>query len=180
MPRARTVRLRGQVERFSEAGPLLPAPGDYVFVVRGVTRAIVMRCPDQCGDLLTINLDDRAGPAWRSYRRSNRLTVYPSVWRKDGCRSHFILWDDRLLWCDWHDQPQWKDAELRRAVLKALPAPHENFRHYEAIAADINAIPWEVLWCCQTLVQSGQASAEGKGTMYRARNTSEPGSGLLI
>jgi hypothetical protein len=47
-----------------------------------------------------VNLDPRAGPAWKLYDREDSLTLFPSVWRESGCEAHFILWRNRLIRCD--------------------------------------------------------------------------------
>jgi hypothetical protein len=69
------------MERYSEAVTKLHSPGDYVLVVRGLPRTIVMVCPDGCGENITINLDRRTGKAWRKFEAGGKLTIYPSVWR---------------------------------------------------------------------------------------------------
>lgn len=171
MARARTVRCRGEAERYSDALTLLEQSGDYALVIRGVARSLVMQCPDGCGETITVNLDRRMGPAWRLYRRAGRATVYPSVWRESGCRAHFIIWEDRLLWCDGRYDTGWNNPELVAAVRRALPGEREDSRHYEDIAAHLGAVPWEVLWACEKLARSGEASAEARGTRFRARST---------
>jgi hypothetical protein len=59
-----------------------------------------MRCPDGCGETLVVNLDPRAGKAWKLDMRTGKATLYPSVWRDGGCGSHFIVWRGDVLWCD--------------------------------------------------------------------------------
>ncbi len=84
-----------------------------------------MACPDGCGDTLVINLDDRAGKAWLLDERRGKLSLYPSVWREDGCRSHFILWSDYLIWIGRfearNDEPAY-DAALEQRALALLSA----------------------------------------------------------
>src|SRR6266699_5277528 len=77
-------------------------------VERGVPRWAVFRCPCGCGELVTINLDERVGPHWRLIRRRGGVSLSPSVWRTSGCRSHFILWKKRV----WMFRPLAGDAEL--------------------------------------------------------------------
>lgn len=120
MPRSEKVtrvRHRGTTEYRDEAKALLEKPGDVVLVERGVPRSFVMRCPDGCGETLAINLDRRAGKAWRLQAEQNStVSLYPSVWKADGCRSHFIVRKSRIIWCEpeaastsqavWFDQGQ--------------------------------------------------------------------------
>src|SRR5438093_7423647 len=115
--RTRQVALRGKSE--NGAVGLVSASGDAAIVERGTPRLLVMRCPCGCGDDLLINLDRRAGPAWRSYVRGNKLTIFPSYWREDACESHFILWSDRIFWCGFRseDDDFWvADKSVENAV----------------------------------------------------------------
>jgi hypothetical protein len=176
MARASNVHSLGVVSRFSEATSKLRHAGDYVTVVRGVTRAIVMSCPDGCGETLTVNLDRRAGPAWRKYEKSSRLTVYPSVWRESGCRAHFIVWNDCIIWCGPSEEYPSLDSDERLAALVLSKLSTATFTHYEAIAESLDAIPWEVYWACKDLFRAGRASQGKIGTFRRidTPNTSPP------
>ena len=87
--RAARIDFRGAIEHRHEADDLIPKPGEAALVHRGVDRSLVMACPDGCGEPLTINLDRRSGPAWRFYRDAAAISMYPSVWRTTGCKSHF-------------------------------------------------------------------------------------------
>lgn len=96
----------------SAARSLLAEGGDEVVVVeRGVPRTVLFNCPDGCGDLVVINVDPTHHPVWRLSVSDARLTLMPSVWRASGCRSHFIVWRSRIVWCSlgeaWagHDAP---------------------------------------------------------------------------
>ena len=156
MNRVAKLTWRGDVERYGEALPLTIEAGDYVIVKRGVARSLVMRCPDRCGDLITVNLDPRSGKAWRIDRNNDKLTLYPSVWRNEGCRAHFIVWRDTVLWCDvgWL-QPGQSDT-LIDSIARALfqqTAPV----HYEALAEQCEIHPWDALWACRRLVRLGRA-----------------------
>jgi hypothetical protein len=170
--RVNDVKSRGVTRRYSEALPLLVAPGEYAMVVRGVPRSIVMRCPDDCGEVITVNLDRRTGPAWRAYNRNNRLTIYPSIWRESGCKAHFIVWNNHILWCDRDETGQWSDSELVNAVTRSLPAFGLPHRHFEDIAADLGIVPWEVLWACQALERCGKAISSAKGVKFALSSNS--------
>jgi hypothetical protein len=140
---------------------LLEKPGDSVTVVRGRPRSFVMACPDGCGSVLTVNLDPRAGKAWRLYAR-DRMSLYPSVWRDAGCGAHFVLWKDRILWCDGNADADYSpryDPELEPAVLSKLD---DTPRSANEIADDLNEIPWEVDRALSLLRLTGRAGALGK------------------
>src|SRR2546426_1045042 len=89
----------------------LAKPGDVAIVHREIPRWIIFACPDGCGAIQPVNLDSRAGPAWEMYGTSRRPSLFPSVWRDSGCKSHFILWrgDIHLLDNDYW-LPDYSDA----------------------------------------------------------------------
>ena len=163
MAKAVKVCSKGEVERFSEAIAKLSEPGDYATVVRGVPRSIVMRCPDGCGETITVNLDRRAGPAWRKYVRADLMTIYPSVWRESGCEAHFIVWNNKIVWCGPREEPASFaiDDQLLDQVLSILPTV--GGVHYEDVAETAGLIPWDVHWVCRHLVSVGAAVQATKG-----------------
>lgn len=154
--RANKVSFRGRVSHRHEASDLLKIAGDAVLVDRGVARSIAMACPDGCGEELTINVDRRSGPAWRYYLIGSELSLYPSVWRSSGCRSHFIVWRSRVYWCDWEDELEGATTDVIERTFSALGS---NFVSYLAIADDLDAIPWAVLSACRELCRRGLAEA---------------------
>ncbi|MFO0607737.1 MAG: DUF6527 family protein [Polyangiales bacterium] len=160
----------GTVERHHEAEARLVAPGDAAVVDRGRLRSLVLRCPDGCGDTLSVNLDPRAGAAWRLYDEAAGLSVFPSVRRLGGCRSHFIVWRGRILWCSRGDDAEpgaeGDDAALDAALLAALSPT--DWRPFEQLAGSAQAVPWEVLWTCRRLVREGKA-VEGAPGHFRLR-----------
>lgn len=166
MPRVNILQLRGTGERFSEASALLKAPGDYAFITRGVPRSIIMQCPDGCGEVITVNLDRRSGPAWRAFRQANLLTIYPSIWKETGCKAHFIVWNNRLLWCDQYETTDWDNETLIATVHRVLPGVGLPHVHFEEVALQLEAVPWEVLWACQALEHRGKAVSSARGTKF--------------
>ena len=163
--RATQLVLRGEVDRNHEAVALAEAPGDAAIVRRERLRSIVIACPDGCGDHITINLDNEAGPAWRLYRRPRGLTLFPSVWRESGCRSHFIIWHNAILWCEpfWlHDrEPEAQDSSLNARVLSRLT---NSYQSYVDIALALEEVPWEVARACRAL-QSESWVEEATGSL---------------
>jgi hypothetical protein len=159
---ARRLRLKGIGETRADASALLVETGDAFLIERGRMRWIIFKCPCGCGEQLPINLDPRAGPAWRLYRGKKGVTLFPSVWRDTGCESHFIVWDDAYLMFDrdrYQDDGQ-HDAVEPEEVLKNLPA--SGLLPYVDIADRIGAVPWAVLSVCRDLVRAGLAR-EGRG-----------------
>lgn len=173
--RAYEIKFKGTVESRDQADPLLNEPGDTVLVVRGTPRMLVMRCPSGCRDNLIINLDRRTGYAWRLYQHRKGLTLYPSYWREDGCRSHFIVWNSRIYWCDgWesNESDTWSvSSTIEDMVLAALP--HDSFINYEDLAENLNLVPWETLQACRQLVRQDKA-VSGKGKKRNLFSRSVP------
>jgi hypothetical protein len=59
-----------------------------------------LKCPCGCGAFIQLSLVEDASPSWRIDRkRSGEFTLMPSVWRTVSCRSHFIIYRSRILWC---------------------------------------------------------------------------------
>ena len=165
--RARTVVLKGQVSHRHEANRLLTEPGATVLVHRGVARSVAMACPDGCGEQLTVNLDERAGPAWRHYQDGQRFTIFPSVWRDTGCKSHFIVWRSKIYWCDWHEELDTPDPQVLARVSGSLS---NRLTAYVEIADALGIVPWAALSACNRLTAQGVAMrGEGKLLGYFRR-----------
>jgi hypothetical protein len=171
--RVNQITVVGETKHRHEADDYLSGPGTAVVVKRGVLRSIVITCPDACGDTLTINLDKRAGPAWRLYRKGSTVSLFPSIWRDTGCRSHFIVWRSQVHWCDFDEELHDKNAALEERVLRQL---NEDFVSFVDISEALDEVPWAVLVACRTLVGKSLAE-EGVGDLrgtYRRRIASNP------
>jgi hypothetical protein len=125
-----------------------------------------MKCPDGCGEVLTVNLDRRVGKAWRFYMRKDGISLYPSVWRSTGCRSHFVVWENGIFWNDGADlgRVAWEWDELRDKVLSGLNT--EQFRSVEDLGNDLGEVPWAVASVCrrltsERLIEEGDQGFEG-------------------
>jgi hypothetical protein len=163
--RRRRARTKGVVPSHSEAIALVKEPGDLAIVKRGTLRSVVMRCPDGCGEAITLNLDPRTDKAWRVYKSKKGLTLFPSVWRDTGCQSHFVLWNDVISWVDVFDSEEEETEEILQleervwGVLKV-----DSFTDFVQIADALDEIPWAVLDACRHLVKEKRAVA-GTGPM---------------
>jgi len=153
--KVRLVRFRGEAGSYAEADALIDMPGDVAFVKRGHLRAMIISCPDGCGEVITTNLDPAAGPAWTLYRRRRGITLVPSIFRESGCRSHFIIWNDGILWCD---DDEWDYLEPNREIdarILDLLRGFSSFRTIDEIARDVDEVPWLVSSACKRLTQKG-------------------------
>lgn len=163
------LTLKAIVDSRAEAGTKLTAPGDAVLIVRGRPRWLLLKCPCGCGEEIPINLDHRAGKAWRIYERKEEgLTVFPSVWRDTGCQSHFIVWRGRIsLYGRWEDGDGLSSYQPRQdALLRKVRAawPDHAWTYYVDVADAIDEIPWDVLAACRQLTNSNFL-LEGRGEL---------------
>ncbi|MER8445022.1 DUF6527 family protein [Mesorhizobium sp. M1066] len=154
------ISLKAEVASRIGAAELLKEPGDAVLVARGRPRWLLLRCPCGCGEEIPLNLDNRAGKAWRLYdAQSEGLTVFPSVWRDTGCKSHFVIWRGHILMFGlgrkrYSPRQELDLATLGRRVLSAWPA--SGFTSYVEVADRLREIPWDVLEACRDLVAAGE------------------------
>ena len=65
----------------------------------GEDWSVAMRCPCGCGQKVELALIREANPRW-SLRNDlgNHPTLSPSVWLREGCRSHFFVRAGRIRW----------------------------------------------------------------------------------
>jgi hypothetical protein len=154
--RASSYRVLAPVQRYSDAAVRLHDSGDCVVVERGgVRRQLVLQCPDGCGEVLSINLDPRSGPAWRLYHRRGHWSLFPSIDKSSGCLSHFILWRGRVLWCDGRGDGAEPEifADLGDRVMEVLRG--RAAAGFVEIAERLDEVPWDVLGVCRHLVRVG-------------------------
>lgn len=167
--------LKAVVESRSSTTGKLISPGEAVLIERGIPRWLLIKCPCGCGEEIPINVDARAGKAWRLYRDKHLgVTLYPSVWRDTGCESHFIVWrsqinlfgsnvDDERLLID--------DVEINALANRVWSIwPGSNLVAYLPVADQLKEIPWDVLEACRVLVRRGlleEGSGRARGSFRR-------------
>ena len=60
-----------------------------------------MRCPCGCGRKIELLVIKEAKPRWDlKVDAVGRPTLTPSVWLRDGCKSHFWIRGGEVQWCD--------------------------------------------------------------------------------
>ena len=161
----KSLKFKGEVSSRVGASEQLTAPGDTILVTRGSPRWLLMRCPCGCGEEIPVNLDARAGKAWRLYKTAKAgLTLFPSVWRDTGCRSHFIIWRNHIVMCGirqgWNDKVTFDVELLAKRLMEVWPP--QGFVSYVQVADAIHEIPWDVEDACQWLVKK-EKLVEGAG-----------------
>jgi Family of unknown function (DUF6527) len=161
--KATSYRVLSVAGNYAEAANRVIDPGDCTVVDRGgVKRQLVLRCPDGCGEILSINLDGRSGPAWSLYQKRGTWSLFPSIDKPTGCKSHFILWRGRILWCDGSDEDdETPDANLISRIADIFSARAS--AHFSDLSKELDEIPWEVLAACRSLVRQGRLD-EGENT----------------
>ena len=169
------ISLKADVSSRGGVGDLLKEPGDAVLIQRGVPRWLMLKCPCGCGEEIPVNLDARAGKAWRLYRNAGGLTLFPSVWRDTGCEAHFVIWRDQIVTFGGGQTSSNSPAltldvkDLAKRTLAVWPS--ENFISYVDVADHLGEIPWDVQEACYRLVQLGLLVAgkgSNRGTFRRA------------
>lgn len=61
--------------------------------------SILLRCPCGCGDILQLNLHRDTHPFWDIKLHINgSISISPSIWKKDECRSHFFIKRSNIAW----------------------------------------------------------------------------------
>lgn len=60
---------------------------------------VVMLCPCGCGYKLHMNLLEEYSPYWEYKIENGKVSLYPSIDRFVGCKSHFYLKYGKIVWC---------------------------------------------------------------------------------
>src|ERR1035437_8988242 len=53
---------------------------------------LAFKCPCGCKNLIQLNMLKNADPCWKyKITKKNKITISPSIWRTNGCKSHFFI-----------------------------------------------------------------------------------------
>ena len=67
----------------------------------GEDWCVGLRCPCGCGKRLEMMVLEAVRPRWDVVMDERcRPTLHPSVWVREGCRSHFWIRRGKIIWCD--------------------------------------------------------------------------------
>lgn len=82
----------------------------YVVGLRYNKWLAVFLCPCGCHSVIKLNMLKDCRPCWsvRIHKKSN-VTIKPSVWRIEGCRSHFTVRKGEIAWVN--DLDNWNDFD---------------------------------------------------------------------
>ena len=90
--RLRTVHVEELPNRL-ESGTL------YVLGEGPYRWSVALQCPCRCRDVIQLNLLAEAEPRWKlTLHGDDTVTLYPSIWRQKGCRSHFFIRRGKIEW----------------------------------------------------------------------------------
>jgi hypothetical protein len=60
---------------------------------------MVMLCPCGCNNVLHMNLMEEQSPSWSySINTERAISIFPSVNRLVGCKSHFFVREGKIIW----------------------------------------------------------------------------------
>jgi hypothetical protein len=63
--------------------------------------SVGLRCPCGCGQRLEMLLLKDVKPRWDiSVDRAGYVSLQPSVWVREGCKSHFWVRAGKVVWCE--------------------------------------------------------------------------------
>lgn len=84
---------------FDEIPEKLKAKKLYIAQDNDTNWLSAMLCPCGCGSRIYLNLLSEAKPSWKILiDLQENPSVFPSVWRMVGCKSHFFLRKGRIVW----------------------------------------------------------------------------------
>jgi hypothetical protein len=172
--KASTYEVVAIAARYADAAGSISKPGDCAVVERaGTRRQFVICCPDGCGEILSINLDPRSGPAWRLYRKRGIWSLFPSIDKPAGCLSHFILWRGRVLWCGPDDEDRGVPEIPEISAERIQHAVGDGPTGFVQVADKLDEVPWDVLAACRKLVREGlleEGVGEQQGGFWRPKS----------
>ena len=71
----------------------------YIAGETGHFWSVSMLCPCGCGDMIQLNLLQQVRPCWQVQTHPDQMiSITPSVWRQQGCKSHFWIRHGRIDW----------------------------------------------------------------------------------
>jgi hypothetical protein len=72
----------------------------YLAGEEGFEWGAAMVCPCGCKETIQFNLLREVRPRWTIHLAEDGVSLAPSVWRSQGCHSHFFLRHGQIEWCE--------------------------------------------------------------------------------
>lgn len=83
----------------------LPPRGLLLLRDNGEDWSVAMRCPCGCGQKVELALIPEAKPRWKLALEADKSpTLSPSVWIREGCRSHYFVRRGKVEWIEYDRQ----------------------------------------------------------------------------
>jgi hypothetical protein len=60
---------------------------------------LMFKCPCGCADVIHLSLLHKSPQHWTVKSDNETFSIYPSINRKIGCKSHFFIKDGDVVWC---------------------------------------------------------------------------------
>jgi hypothetical protein len=91
-----------------ELPEVLEAESVYVLGEGEYLWFVAMLCPCGCKSTLQMSLLPGAKPKWKLTKHiDGTISLHPSVWKTEGCRSHFFIRHNLIQWCPtYQSRPQ--------------------------------------------------------------------------
>lgn len=78
---------------------------DLYIVARGRRKGwAVFNCPCEGGHRLVVNLSPNRTPCWSISVRKGVASIWPSLWLRQDCKSHFWVRKSRIYWARLDDE----------------------------------------------------------------------------
>jgi hypothetical protein len=62
--------------------------------------SVALLCPCGCQKTIQLSLLENDSPSWQlRLGPKGQPTLEPSIWRTNGCRSHFFMRNGKIVWC---------------------------------------------------------------------------------
>lgn len=72
-----------------------------IYLIGEVNRpwSASFNCPCGCEEVISLSLISTDRPRWRiTHNKDERITLYPSVNKIKGCKSHFFIKNGKVIW----------------------------------------------------------------------------------
>lgn len=80
--------------------PQMPIRSIVVTVEDEEIWCVGLKCPCGCGYTIELPIIKEAKPRWDlNINLQNQISLYPSVFLKKGCKSHFWVKNGKIIWC---------------------------------------------------------------------------------
>lgn len=70
----------------------------YIVQEGAEAETLVFNCPCGCHQPVYLNLLRDTNPFWTYVIEKRKISIFPSVVRKKGCRSHYCITNGKVTW----------------------------------------------------------------------------------